>query len=98
MNSHTVSYSTIALHSPLSAQAHTLILEWGGGGSCSQKMDHNGAGDLYTLKLIDNQQHTQHEFHQAKLKLSTEWIPDWQFKSTRMKLSQYTLSRSANVS
>ena len=27
------------------------------------------------LKLIDNQQHTQHELHQAKLKLSTEWIP-----------------------
>ena len=55
------------------------------------------AGDLYTLKLIDNQQHTQHEFHQAKLKLSTEWIPDWQFKSTRMKLSHYILSRSTNV-
>ena len=27
------------------------------------------------LKLIDNKQHTQHELHQAKLKLSTEWIP-----------------------
>ena len=27
------------------------------------------------LKLVDNQQHTQHKFHQAKLKLSTEWIP-----------------------
>ena len=26
------------------------------------------------LKLIDNQQHTQHELHQAKLKLITEWI------------------------
>ena len=26
------------------------------------------------LKLIDNQQHTQHELHQAKLKLTTEWI------------------------
>ena len=28
---------------------------------------------LLLLKLIDNQ--TQHEFHRAKLKLSTEWIP-----------------------
>ena len=27
------------------------------------------------LKLIDNQQHTQHKLHQAKQKLSTEWIP-----------------------
>ena len=27
------------------------------------------------LKLIHNQQHTQHKLHQAKLKLSTEWIP-----------------------
>ena len=28
------------------------------------------------LNLIDNQQHTQHKHHQAKLKLSyTEWIP-----------------------
>ena len=35
-------------------------------------------GFIYLLKLIDYQQHTQHEFHQAKLKLSTEWIPDWQ--------------------
>ena len=32
--------------------------------------------EIYTLlKLIDNQQHTQHELHQAKLKFSTEWIP-----------------------
>ena len=27
------------------------------------------------LKLIDDQQHTQHKLHQAKLKLSKEWIP-----------------------
>ena len=27
------------------------------------------------LKLIDNQQHTQHKLYQAKLKLSAEWIP-----------------------
>ena len=27
------------------------------------------------LKLIDNQQHTQHKLNQAKLELSAEWIP-----------------------
>ena len=27
------------------------------------------------LKLIENQQHSQHELHQAKLKFSTEWFP-----------------------
>ena len=47
----------------------------GGGGSCSQKMDHNGAGDFYTFNADWKSTAYTTELHQAKLKLRTEWIP-----------------------
>ena len=50
------------------------------------------------LKLIDNQQHTQHELHQANRSLVQN---GFQFKSTRTELStvtHYTLSRSTDAS
>ena len=49
---------------------------WNGGVLVPSRWTIMGGEFIYLLKLIDDQQHTQHEFHQAKLKLSTEWIPD----------------------
>ena len=42
----------------------------------------------FYLKLIDNQQHTQHEFHRAKLKLSTVWISVLVYKDETEHLDQ----------
>ena len=50
------------------------------------------------LKLIDNQQHTQHELHQAKLKLTTEWIPVQVYEDKTEHTNPLYLVRCTNLS
>ena len=79
-------------------QARTLKLEWGGGVLVPNRWTIMEQEIYILLKLIDNQHHTQHELHTAKLKLSTEWIPVQVYEDRTEQSNPYTLSRSINVS